>query len=175
MQSDQPSIEQKNTEQTQRTAELWIREHSVGIHDSQQAVLTQLQDLVEDGYFDALDVHTWNSCVAVAVDECPNESAKEVLNSIHEFEAWIDQNDCTFPGFQRRTQATLSVNTTREVVVPPFLCLAIYEDETLSEVVPHSKSEGHLTVSEWLRSFTSDDGSQLSAQSTNKQTSPNEK
>jgi hypothetical protein len=159
MQAKQPRPEQKDTEQTQRKAELWLREHSLGIRESQQAALTQLQDLAQNGHFDALSVHTWSKHIAITTSESPNQTAAGILDSIREFKAWTDRNDYSLPGFQRHTQSSLGANTTREVIAPPLLCLAVYEDEMLSEVIPHSGPEGHLTVPEWLQSVASNDDS----------------
>jgi hypothetical protein len=159
METEQAHTQQMDTEHTQCRAELWMREHSPSIHDRQQIILAQLQNLTESGHLDAYSVGTWDKHLGTTTNESPTEIPTRTLGKAREFETWADQTGHSLPGFRRRTQSSLITDTTQEVITPPILCLALYEDETLSEVVPHSGPEGHHTVTERLQSLTPNDES----------------
>lgn len=133
MQTKQPHTKQMDTEQTSFRAELWLREHSPGRHDRQQAALTQFHDLAQNGgHLDALSVHTWSKHIVPS--EYSLETATAALDTIHEFEAWTDQNGQNLqPSFQLCKQSSLATEITQEIIVPPILCLAVYTDVTLRE------------------------------------------
>jgi hypothetical protein len=151
---EQLHTENREHTQYQLRVELWMREGSLSIHDSQQDILAQLQHLVENGFLSDFTVNTWGKRIGTDTSGHPDGPASRELAKLREFETWADQNGHSLqPGFQRHTQSSLITDTTREVIATPFFCLAVYEDDTLREVAPCSEPNGYHTFSECLQSL----------------------
>jgi hypothetical protein len=127
------------------TLEVWMRAHTtVDVREYQQEIRDQLSRLEDEGVIAELRVNIWEQYIDPAVDDVSSGPARETLDKVQEFDRWSAHNGTSIPGLQRRTQSSLLTGTTREVFVTPLLCLAVYEDDTLCEIVPYSDTEGAL-------------------------------
>jgi hypothetical protein len=138
--------------------ELWMRAHPTSdVQDRQQAALDRLSRLKNEGIINKFSVNSWRKHINTRNGDSPSNTATPALDKALEFEHWSEHNGRSLPGFQRRTQSSLLTNTTQEVFVTPILSLGIYEDDDLSEVIPHSGLEEHRTVPAYLESIATHD------------------
>lgn len=109
------------------------------------AKIETLQALQEEEVVSDLAMHTWPSEVAVG----DRGLYDEVEDTFRAFERWADANGVSVrPPFSIRTRDSAFTDETRTVLVTPVMSLAIYLDDRLAAVFPHSDGEVHHPVSE---------------------------
>jgi hypothetical protein len=78
----------------------------------------------------------------------------EAMATYREFDGWATRNGFTLePGFERRTRSFVGMDDTEEVVVFPYVALALYADESLVAVFPCSDEDRTYTVGSALEAF----------------------
>lgn len=74
---------------------------------------------------------------------------QEVLEAFERFERWAGERDVTVqPPFRERTVTSAVTGDSKDVLVTPMLCLAVYRDDDLHAVFPHTDGEETVTASE---------------------------
>lgn len=107
--------------------------------------LRRLQQLEAEGGIDALSVRVWPDAVPLSSDTVDTQ----VVQCYERFATWADREGMSIePPFVVRTRHSSTTGETREVLTPPVLCLAIYENGTLASVYPRADEEGHRTVAD---------------------------
>lgn len=94
---------------------------------------------------DSLLLRSWPDKVRLSEDG-PHQ---EVIERFERFERWADRRGVSVrPPFERRTVTKAITDETRELLVTPLICLAVYRDEELVGVFPHSTEEDTYTVAD---------------------------
>lgn len=96
---------------------------------------------------DRVVVRSWPDTVRFD-DDGPH---REVLDEFGRFEEWARRRGVSIrPPFETRTRTSIVEDDDVEVLVTPVLCLAVYRDERLVAVFPHSDGEVTYTVEDAL-------------------------
>lgn len=99
------------------------------------STLRTLERLEADGVIDDFTVGAWPAEVRLD-DPAPHS---EVVDMFEQFEAWAAQWDVSIcPPFAVETRVSEITDETREVLITPIQCLAVYVNDVLLEVFPHS-------------------------------------
>lgn len=122
-----------NTASTSIRVESYVRKASlVAPVDSTLRTLDHLED---DGVIDEFEVNAWPGEVRMGA----GPPHGDVVDVFEEFDAWADQwNVSIRPPFAVETRSSEITGETREVLITPVQCLAIYVNGVLGEVFPHS-------------------------------------
>ena len=92
---------------------------------------------------DAVVVRSWPD--SVRLDDAGQD--REVVDDFGRFREWADRREVTVePPFEVRTRSSIVEEDGVDVLVTPVLCLAVYRDERLVGVYPHSDGEETYTV-----------------------------
>ena len=87
---------------------------------------------------DAVVVRSWPD--SVRLDDAGQD--REVVDDFGRFREWADRREVTVePPFEVRTRSSIVEEDGVDVLVTPVLCLAVYRDERLVGVYPHSDGE----------------------------------
>lgn len=109
------------------------------------AKIETLRDLADEDVLADLSVHSWPSEVAVS----DHGLYDDVVETFETFETWADANDVDIrPPFSIRARESRFTGETATVLVTPVMCLAVYLDDRLAAVFPHSDEDVHHPVSE---------------------------
>lgn len=112
-----------------------------------ETVERRLDELVDAGHVGALETETWNK--KVPLDEPSFERDRYA-----EFEQWAgDVGVSLVPFFDTRDCYSMDTGERGDRLVLPAICLAIYRDETLQTVYPHSTPQGSRTVLDCLNAI----------------------
>lgn len=118
------------------------------------AKIETLQTLDERGTIADLSVHSWPSEVSVG-DRGMYDDVEETYRT---FERWADANGVSIrPPFSMRTRESRFTDETATVLVTPVMSLAIYLDDRLAAVFPHTDDDVHLPVSEAVAALKAGD------------------
>jgi hypothetical protein len=122
---------------------LWTRRPVCG---PRTAVIDQLSSLAASGDIGGFRVETWPDELAMS----EHTEHNQVVERYKEFLLWAEENDCSItPPFERRTVSPL-IGKRRDVLTLPIMCLAVYEDDTLCGVYPHSEDGETISVTDFL-------------------------
>lgn len=103
---------------------------------------------------DRVVVRSWPDTVRFD-DDGPH---REVLEEFRRFESWAERRGVSIrPPFETRTRTSVVEDDGVEVLVTPVLCLAVYRDERLVSVYPHSEGEETYTVADALDRLEADE------------------
>lgn len=132
--------------------ELYLRSFAPsGASDRQRAVMEDLYRLHREGVAEA-DVTVWGGRISPRT-AAVTEEGRNYLDAIEAFRRWEAESDASLNGaFDERTSETL-VEEPHPVVVPPTMCLAVYEDDDLWGVFPCTRDGEDRTVADCLDSF----------------------
>lgn len=122
-----------------------------GTGQQQEELLKRIQGLTESGQIDGFTVEVWGERIP-----CDTETAagKAMLEQIRAFEAWSSQAGTSLSGFfQTHGSESLLGETERPAIVPPTICLAEYDDETLQYVAPCTDGGTVCTVIDRLNTL----------------------
>lgn len=150
-QQDRPEAEQAGDAQSSVHVELRVRRNpSYCVRDVEVETHERLQRLQDQGSIESCSVHLWET-IEIAPGERRAEATADPREKITEFENWADEHDRTLrPGFQTREVNSILTDDTRTKIVPPILCLAVYEGDSLEAVFPHIEGDRIHTVSDGL-------------------------
>ncbi|MFC7155044.1 HTH domain-containing protein [Halomarina halobia] len=140
--------------------ELRVRECTpVGVHDRQEAVYEQLEQLREAGAIADVTVEVWGKQVRVGATTDPaaaDAAVRAARSTYEEFEVWAERTGHRLePAFSTHTLGSLVTDEQVEVVRFPTMCLAVYDADDLLTVVPCSTDEGVRTVGDYLATLRS--------------------
>lgn len=112
-------------------------------------VATRLNELASTGHISQVEIHNWTKKVPLDA-----ESRERTL--YEQFSEWADAVGVELrPYFHTRTCYSMDSGAKGERLVLPVLCLAVYRDETLQSVYPHTANDGPRSVMDCLRSIES--------------------
>lgn len=98
-----------------------------------------------EGAIDHLLVRSWPDSVGLA-EESPD---REVLDRFERFDRWAERRGVTVrPPFEVRSHVSQVTGERRDRLVTPLICLAVYRDDELAAVFPHSGDGETRTVAE---------------------------
>lgn len=99
------------------------------------ATLRMLDRLQADAVIDDVAVETWPREVALG----EGAPYSEVVSRFEEFTAWADKRNVYIqPPFSTQSRRSEITGETREVLVTPVRCLAVFVDGALRVVFPHT-------------------------------------
>lgn len=99
------------------------------------STLRSLDRLEDEGVIDEFTVSAWPGEVRLT-DDPPHG---DVVETFEEFDAWAEQwNVSIRPPFTVETRTSQITGESRDVLITPVQCLAIYVNGVLVEVFPHS-------------------------------------
>jgi hypothetical protein len=114
----------------------------MGAATEQSRVLGRLRSLAEAGVLADLTVRTWPGRVTTGDDLARCEFAL-----CREFQAWADDRGVRLaPAFESHDCHNSYTNTRYTTTVLPVICLALYDEDDLLAVYPHSGPHGVRTV-----------------------------
>lgn len=130
-----------------RRVELWMRGNPPScVRDVQGETHERIRDLRAAGVVDSVTVRPWNDVETGSEDRPSTCRAK-----IAEFRDWaVERGYVLSPGFQTRKRLSLPEEDVRTELVPPVLCMAVYEEGALAAVYPHADGERVRTVADGL-------------------------
>lgn len=115
--------------------------------DSVDRQVETLQAYEAEGLIDTVLRRSWPDRIALG-DTGPHQEAIEVFE---QFDRWATQQGVSIrPPFDVRTTTSLITDETKEVLVMPGMCLAVYRNQQLIGVYPHSTAADTYTVTEAL-------------------------
>jgi hypothetical protein len=108
-----------------------------------------LSELAESGHVAQVEIHTWATKVPVDGDSTE-------LDRYERFRAWTEDVGVELePFFDTRQCYSMETGERGEQLVLPALCLAVYRDDRLQSVYPHSTNDGSRSVMDCLRAIES--------------------
>jgi hypothetical protein len=163
-QPDRPEPERARDSRSDVHVELWVRRNlPYCVRDVEKEAYERLRRLRNRGSVESCSLHLWDT-VETAPGERRTEPTADSREKITEFENWADEHGCTLrPGFQTREVNSILTDDVRRRVVPPILCLAVYEDDTLGAVFPHVEGDRIHTVSDGIERLEAGDGDYLAS------------
>lgn len=113
--------------------------------DPVDAKITTLESLSANGVIDDVAMHSWPA--EVPVDD--REQFGDVLATFSLFSDWADLNDVSVrPPFAVRTKRSSITDESTTVLSTPVMSLAVYVDDRLQWVYPHTDGETTHTVTD---------------------------
>jgi len=138
-----------------RRVELYLREsvpHAA--RQSQLTVLGRLRALAEAGAVDEVTVTTW----AHRVDDTESVPSPARI-AYGAFEEWASRGGVSLdPAFDSHDCHSVFTDSHYRTTVYPVMCVAVYEDDDLVEVYPHSRNGQPVSVLDGLAMFECQDG-----------------
>ena len=124
------------------------------------AKLDTLQRLETEDVIDAVTVQAWPDTVPLT-DTTPYT---EVVDLFNRFTLWADQQDRSItPPFTVRTQSTIASDDSRRILTTPMLCLAVYSDQMLTAVYPHTDGDDHYSVADAIAALKTGEFDQVTS------------
>lgn len=135
-----------------------------GLNPPQIEVIDRIQALTEDedGPIADLDIDVWEA--SMGITHADTHDPGDVHELITEFEQWADEHGCTLrPAFKRRSADSAVETETEDIdnredqdlIIPPLLCLAVYDGETIDAVYPHVDGEEVSTIHDGVEALES--------------------
>lgn len=130
------------------TVDCYVRTDAVS--DQVESQLAAVQALAREGLVDELAVRTWpKEVVLSSVTE-----GSVTVERYRMFRRWADQWGATVePPFVVERRNSEFTGETREVLVAPALCLAVYANGRLREVFPHNSEGTTYTVEDAIETL----------------------
>ena len=130
--------------------ELYARTSLPGVAEKRRdEVISRLDELATAGHVSAVEIHTWEKKVPLDA-ECRERSLYD------QFRAWADDVGVELtPFFDTRECYSRDSGAKGPRLVLPALCLAVYRDDRLQSVYPHSTNDGSRSVMDCLRAIES--------------------
>ncbi|MFB6165365.1 MAG: HTH domain-containing protein [Haloarculaceae archaeon] len=112
-------------------------------------VAGRLRQLATEGHVSEVEIHTWEKKV-------PCDGDSDELALYEEFSEWADETGVDLaPFFDTRLCYSSETGERGERIVLPALCVAVYRDDVLQSVYPHSTNDGSRSVMDCLRAIES--------------------
>lgn len=132
-----------------RRIELRVR-HAVQppVQDRIAEVRAQLGQLAATGDIAAVDVEVWGNCI----DLDPANQSTDGYQTYIEFAEWAAEKGYKLgPAFRLHRRSSLISDEDYLVVTVPLVSLALYENETVRAVYPHTRGDEVKTITDGLR------------------------
>lgn len=112
-----------------------------GLNPPQTEVIDRLRTLTDDGPIAELDVDIWGASMGITQDD---RDPRDTRETVAEFKQWADEQGCTLrPAFEWRSAASKDdAEEQHGRIVTPLITLAVYTEEGLQAVYPHSHGDG---------------------------------
>lgn len=112
-------------------------------------VAGRLKQLADDGHVSEVEIHSWDKKVSIDA-ECRE------MDLYEEFSTWATEVGVSLePFFDTRNCYSMETGEKGDRLVFPALCVAVYRDDTLQSVYPHSTNDGSRSVMDCLRAIES--------------------
>lgn len=138
--------------------ELFVRSLApTGATDQQSAAIADLERLEEEGVIETYSVTVWGNRICPETAEA-TDFGRSLLEKVDRFRRWGRDNGVSLePYFQRREIRSM-VDEPYAAIVPPLMCLAVYDDAgELWGVFPCLKDEERCSIFDCLQSFEESD------------------
>jgi hypothetical protein len=120
--------------------ETYVREDLRGATDRIEDVLGRLERLSEGEGIESFSVESWESRTEPSVEGSATRPQSEVRRTVDEFEDWAARHGYSLgPAVDRSDVKGIEV---------PVICVAIYEDDELLAVYPHTNRRGDVRTVE---------------------------
>lgn len=138
---------------TAHSVELFVRSLAPsGATDRQTAAIDELERLKSEEIIESYTVTVWGNRI------CPETAratttGQTVLDKIDQFRQWGREEGISLePYFQRREIRSM-VDEPHSAIVPPMMCLAVYDDDDLWGVFPCVKEDEQCSIFDYLQSI----------------------
>lgn len=134
------------------TLDLYIRSLAQrGTQTGQDAVITRLEGLDEQGVIAEFTVHVWGERVAFDTATARTNAGKEVMERVEAFRAWADQSGISVKSFfdAEKTQSTIT-DEEYTIITLPTITLVEYVGDSLRFVAPCTDGETFYSVADRL-------------------------
>jgi hypothetical protein len=119
------------------------------LHDRQQQVIGQLEELADRGVLETYDIDIWGS--EAVLEDAEDPINRRLREWYEELKKWADEHDRSLePGFCRREQGSLVDGESREAISFPLFSLVVYNDAGIEAVYPHQDGDRVYTLWEGL-------------------------
>lgn len=141
-----------NRNTTELTIAVYIRPQQ--LPEPIGAKIDTLQGLESADQIDGLTQHTWPETVTLS-ERAPQSDAIDVFARM---EAWAEECGVSIrPPFSIRTTSSTLTDETRTRLTTPVMCLAVYVDDQLANVFPHSRNGDQYSVTDAITALRTDD------------------
>lgn len=143
------------SEQPGRTVKLFLRaDPELGCEAQKQAVLERLEALEADGQIDSYDVSIWTKEIRISGALEGTSYYRRVFDHFCAFQKWADEESVRLrSAFKIQSVDCEITDETYRVLSLPSICLAVYDEDDLCAVYPHSDDGTAKTVSNCLDSL----------------------
>lgn len=148
-----------STSRTEYAVTLWVRETGSYRWNAEPSIDERLIALRNSGVIDDLVHRVWGGHIPCEDGEETYRTPTDVSvrERVRTFQTWADSRGYSLaPGFRKRERTSTITDRTESIIVPPIVCLAVYDEGTLVGVYPCSNSERTITVGDCLETFETD-------------------
>ena len=86
------------------------------------------------------------------------------MDLFDQFTRWADRYAVSIiPPFEIQTQSTITSDDTRHMLSTPMMCLAVYSDQMLTAVYPHTDGDDHYSVADAIAALKTGEFDQVTA------------
>ncbi|MFD1642896.1 HTH domain-containing protein [Halohasta litorea] len=142
-----------NGSETQhRTVRLFVRaDPELGCEKQKQAVLDRLEGLDADDRIDDYEVNVWTKAIRIAGPLEGTTYYQRVFDHFTAFQQWAVKESVALKSAFNVEEVNCEItDETYRVLSLPCLCLAVYEDDELRGVYPHTDDETTRTINHCL-------------------------
>lgn len=123
------------------------------VFDPVEERIERARDLEDGDLVDTVVLRSWPETVRFD-DDSPH---REVVEEFERFDEWAARRGVSVrPPFETRTRTSMVEDGGVDVLVTPVLCLAVYREERLVSVFPHSDGETTYSVERALDRLEAD-------------------
>ena len=135
-----------------RTVTLFVRaDPELGCENQKQAVLDRLVELEAEGRVDDYDVNVWTKAIRIAGPLEETTYYQRVFDHFTTFQQWaVTESVALRSAFNVEAVDCEITGETYRVLSLPCLCLAVYEDDELCAVYPHTDGGTTRTIGDGL-------------------------
>lgn len=141
-----------NSHPNDLTVEVYVRPEA--LVEPIDAKIDALHRLESAAHIDDLVLHAWPEKIAIT-DRTPFSDA---IDAFERMEAWATEHGLSVrPPFSVRTTTSVFTDETRTALRTPMMCLAVYVDEQLVNIFPHSQGDDQYGVTDAIAALETDD------------------
>jgi hypothetical protein len=139
------------TQSNELTVEAYVRPQQ--LMEPIDSKIKMLHRLESRNSIENLAVHAWPGRIILS-EQTPYT---EAINAFEQMEAWASEHGFSIqPPFSVQTTTSGFTGETQTKLRTPIMCLAIYVDDQLVNVFPHSRSDDQYSVSDAIVSLRTD-------------------
>ncbi|ADB63578.1 hypothetical protein Htur_4810 (plasmid) [Haloterrigena turkmenica DSM 5511] len=134
------------------TVEAYVRPD--GLVEPIDTKIDALHRLDAADHIDNLVIHAWPAAITLT-DQPPYSNA---IDAFQQMEMWAGEHGGSIqPPFSVRTSTSTFTNEIKTTLRTPMMCLAVYVEEQLASVFPHSRGDDHHGVMDAIAALRTDD------------------